>query len=300
MTSRLAIQSAFVLVLSAIFTAASPAQDSTPPLRLIRCDELQQQELLTTGEIIPVDGPHANVLEIVHAGPGPADFQLAEITNPGITELNYAVSGQVRYERVAGKAYLEMLNYLPDGQWFFTRTLGDVGPMQHLTGSSTWRDFRLPGSLGEDPNVPRPNRLVINLHLDGPGTVYLSDLRVANDSAEWYRGVTGAWWGDRTGGLVGGLIGVLLGLIGATIGTLTGIGRGRRFVAALLIVMVAIGCLSLLSGIAALALHQPYAVYYPLLLIGILSTVLGASGFPLIKQRFHAAELRRMQALDAR
>lgn len=288
------------LVLFWAFASVAPAQDDTPALRVVHWDQLQQQGQLAAGEIVPVDGPHANVLEIVHAGPGPADFQLAEIIDPGITELNYAVSGQVRYEKVAGKAYLEMLSYLPDGQWFFTRGLGEVGPMQFLAGSSTWRDFRLPGSLGEDPNVPRPNRLVINLHLDGPGTVYLSDLRVANDSAEWQRGITGAWWGDRQGGAVGGIIGSLIGLLGAAIGTLTGIGRGRRTVTALLICLVALGSVSLVAGIVSLALHQPYAVFYPLLLTGVLASVLGACGFPLVKQRFHAAELRRMQALDAR
>jgi hypothetical protein len=300
MTSQLTIRSVFALALLSGSGVSLPAQDGTPPLRVIHWDDLKQQGQLSTGEVIPVDGPHANVLEIAHSGPGPADFQLVEITEPGITELQYAVSGQVRYENVTGTSYLEMLNYLPDGRWFFTRGLAEVGPMQYLTGSSTWRDFRLPGSLGEDPNVPRPNRLVINLHLDGPGTVYLSDLRVANDSAEWYRGRAGAWWGDSMGGLVGGLVGTLLGLMGATIGMLMGVGRGRRLVTALLVVIVAIGSLSLLAGIAALALRQPYAVYYPLLLTGVIATVLGACGFPLVKQRFHTAELRRMQALDAR
>ena len=64
--------------------------------------------------------------------------------------------------------------------------------------------------------------------------------------------------------------------------------------------LVAVGSVSLLGGIAALVARQPYAVYYPLLLTGVLATLLGACGFPLVKQRFHAAELRRMQALDAR
>lgn len=274
------------------------AQEPAPPLRVIRWDELQQEGQLSVGEIIPVDGPHANVLEIRHEGPGPAEFQLVEIIDPDITELNYAVSGQVRYENVQGTAYLEMLNYLPDGQWFFSRTLGNAGPLSSITGASTWRDFRLPASLGEDPSTPRPSRLVINLHLDGPGTVYLSDLRLANASAEWMRGHAGAWWGDGQGGLFGGIAGSLLGLMGATIGTLAGLGRGRRVVAALLIVMIAVGSISLLLGIVALMLQQPYAVYYPLLLLGVLSTVLGVAMIPVMKQRYHAAEFRRMQALD--
>ena len=104
--------------------------------------------------------------------------------------------------------------------------------------------------------------------------------------------------GPTQAGLVGGIAGSPLGLIGATIGTLAGLGRGRRVVSALLIAMIAVGSVSLLLGIVALMLRQPYAVCYPLFLLGILSTVLGGAMFPVMKQRYHAAEFRRMQALD--
>ena len=60
------------------------------------------------------------------------------------------------------------------------------------------------------------------------------------------------------------------------------------------------GVVCLVLGIVALVLGQPYAVYYPLLLIGVLAAVLGGVGIPVSRQRFAEAELRRMQALDAR
>jgi hypothetical protein len=279
----------------------APAQDAAVPLRVVRWSELKEQGTLQTGEVVEQDGPHTGVLKIAHPGPGPAVIQLAEITGPGITAQQYALSGQVRYENVGGTGFLEMLSYLPDGNWFFSRTLGQVGPMQSLAGTSTWRDTQLPASLGTDPAVPRPNRLVLNLHLEGPGTVYLSDFTLTHLPDDWAAtfGWGPGWWSNRVGGLIGGALGSLLGIIGAVVGTLCGIGRGRGVVTGLLIMMAAAGVVCLVLGIVALALGQPYAVYYPLLLIGILAAVLGSVGIPVSRQRFAQSELRRMQALDA-
>lgn len=274
------------------------AQGSAP-LRTIRWDELARDNRLQAGEVLEADGEHDGVLKIEHAGPGPASFELVEITEPGITGLNYAVTGELRYEDVSGTGYLEMLNFLPGEQWFFSRTLANAGPLASISGTSDWREFQLPAMLGDDPAVARPERLVINLHLEGPGTVYLSDLELSHISPQAIGTPSGAWWGDRAGGLVGGIAGSLLGLIGAVVGVLAGMGRGRPIVMGLLLLMVAFGSVSLVAGVVALAMSQPYAVAYPLLLLGVLSAGLGGAMFPVMKQRYHAAELRRMQALDA-
>lgn len=290
------------LVLIMSWTQSAPAQDPAAPLRVVRWSELSEQGSLQAGEIVEQDGPHAGVLKIEHAGPGPAVIQLAEIADPGVTAQQYALTGQIRYDNVAGTGFLEMLSYLPDGNWFFSRTMGQVGPMQSLSGTSTWRDVQLPASLGTDTDVPRPNRLVLNLHLAGPGTVYLSDFTLSHLPDDWAAtfGWGPGWWSNRVGGLIGGALGSLLGIIGAVVGTLCGLGRGRVVVTALLIMMAAAGVVCLVLGIVALVLGQPYAVYYPLLLIGVLAAVLGGVGIPVSRQRFAEAELRRMQALDAR
>jgi hypothetical protein len=81
---------------------------------------------------------------------------------------------------------------------------------------------------------------------------------------------------------------------------LCGIGRGRGLVTALLVAMAGFGVVCLVLGVAALALGQPYAVYYPLLLTGVIATVLGLALLPVARKRFAEAELRRMQALDVR
>ena len=284
------------------------AQDAAPRLRVIRWSELKEQGALQAGEIVAQDGPLAGVLKIEHTGSGPAVIQLAEIIDPGITALQYAISGQVRHENVTGTGFLEMLSYLPDGRWFFSRTQAQVGPMQSFSGTATWRDVQVPAYLGPDVNTPRPNRLVLNLHLAGPGTVYLSDLQLEQLSEEWAATAFGtgssagdgsAWWSTRTGALFGAIVGSLLGLIGAAVGSLCAIGRGRMLVVALLVTMASVGIVCLVAGIVAVIMGQPYAVYYPLLLIGGIGSVLGCVCIPISRQRFAQAELRRMQALDA-
>jgi hypothetical protein len=52
-------------------------------------------------------------------------------------------------------------------------------------------------------------------------------------------------------------------------------------------------------GVVALLLAQPYAVYYPLLLSGMIGTVLGFTLPRTLNKRYEELELRRMQAFDA-
>jgi hypothetical protein len=65
-----------------------------------------------------------------------------------------------------------------------------------------------------------------------------------------------------------------------------------------LLALGASGLASLAVGLVALALDQPYAVWYPLLLMGVLDPVLAFSLLPSARRRFEEIELRRMRALD--
>jgi hypothetical protein len=109
-----------------------------------------------------------------------------------------------------------------------------------------------------------------------------------------------AWWSDRDAGLIGGIGGSVLGLLGGLIGTLGGCGKARRFVLLLTAALTGLGVISLVIGAIALSLGQPYGVYYPLLLGGVLlPTVLGPMFF-LMRWAYQQRELRKMAALDAR
>jgi O-antigen/teichoic acid export membrane protein len=65
--------------------------------------------------------------------------------------------------------------------------------------------------------------------------------------------------------------------------------------------MFAFGVISLAISLIALIYSQPYAVYYPLLLVGILCVTLPPLSFYTgIKQRYEQIELRKMHAMDMR
>ena len=111
-------------------------------------------------------------------------------------------------------------------------------------------------------------------------------------------GATVAWWTNRQAGLIGGIAGSVVGVLGGVIGTLAGFGRARRLVLGLVAAMIIFGVACLLAGIVAVAMSQPYAVYYPLLLMGLICTLVFGLNYPMIRRSYAQRELRKMEALD--
>jgi hypothetical protein len=76
-------------------------------------------------------------------------------------------------------------------------------------------------------------------------------------------------------------------------------GRARRFVLGSARALIFIGVSATVIGLVAVALRQPYGVWYILLLVGVLCALI----FPFRLRRYEAQyrelELRRMTALDA-
>jgi hypothetical protein len=146
----------------------------------------------------------------------------------------------------------------------------------------------------------RPQRLTVNVVFGGRGTVFLSPLELVQYSgSEDPLTPVGAWWSDRQEGLVGGVGGGLLGVLGVLIGVLAGTGRARHLVLGLLKVLIATSAVALVLGGAALAMGQPYSVYYPLLLVGVLGVAVPAGLLGSLRKRYEQLELRRMSAIDA-
>jgi hypothetical protein len=103
---------------------------------------------------------------------------------------------------------------------------------------------------------------------------------------------------DQKAGLWGGIAGGVVGSVGALIGILTSLGRARRVVSVATTGLVIGGTVAFIMGAIALARSQPYAVYYPLLLIGFLATVVPLGLRPSIRKRYDEIELRTMRAHD--
>jgi cell shape-determining protein MreD len=109
------------------------------------------------------------------------------------------------------------------------------------------------------------------------------------------------WFDSRTAGLIGGIIGTALGVTGGVIGSLCGIcvQKGwKKLIYTLFIIAIAASSVLLITGIVALLCKQPYHVWYPFLLPGLLGTGLFSILLSTIGKRFTEYELRKMQAKD--
>ena len=251
---------------------------------MAKCDGLIVGETQTGG---PVGPPEQ--LKIDNPSSQPRTVTVIDLKNPGVSTFRYAVTGTVRYENVKAKSYLEMWSWFANGGEYFSRTLGDSGPTQYLEGSSDWRPFSLPFS--SDNKMGSPVRVVVNVVFADGGTVYLGPLELIQYS--------NGWWTEQTGGWIGGIGGSVIGILGAMIGVLAGIGKARRFVLILTTVLAIFGAVSLVVGVTALLLGQPYGVYYPLLLGGIILAAVCGGNLPVLRRRYEQIELQKMAAMDA-
>jgi hypothetical protein len=229
---------------------------------------------------------------------------LLEITNPPVTKVLYAVTGEIKSSQVQGDGYLEMWNFFPPAKpgmqesHYFSRTLGASGEMGKITGTSDWRAFVLP--FNRTGGASPPTKLEINLFLPAQGTVYIGPLRLVEfegGSANVTK--TGAWWSDRTAGWIGGIGGAIIGCAAGLLAWLASQGRARAFVLALSKALIAVGAAFTLGGVAALLMGQPYAVWFPLLLVGVLLLLILPYRLRQYEKQYQDLELRKMSAVDA-
>lgn len=137
------------------------------------------------GEVVEAKGL-GKALRVERGEASPGNVRLATWESPGLKTAFYAVRGKVRYEGVEGVGYLEMWNDFGEGGRFFTRTMGNQGPMRTVSGTSEWRAFYLPFNGTGASGLPRA--LEINLVLAGKGIVEISDMELlefADAGAMW-------------------------------------------------------------------------------------------------------------------
>ena len=118
------------------------------------------------------DGKGGPAIELTGQADAKTTAELIVCVNPEIGSHEYIVRGKVKYDDVSGDGYFELWNEFGSKGEFFSRTLGDSGPMGKLSGTSDWREFELP--FYAKPGM-KPQRLRLNLILPGKGTVTLSE-----------------------------------------------------------------------------------------------------------------------------
>lgn len=216
---------------------------------------------------------------------------LTEIDQPGITQPNHLVAGEVRHENLGGDAYLEMWTVYENGERFFTRTLGEMGPMQKLTGTSDWRAIVLPfhGSAEK-----QPVRLELNLVLPGGGKVEFRNFRLYQANEMQGIGLAeAAREGSRYTAIAVGVVAIFL--FAAML--LASKGKGRGFVLGAMITLAILGVVGLIWGTALASNGLPNR-WLPLLVGGTFAMLAGGIGFPFFRKAYLERELRQISATD--
>ncbi len=112
------------------------------------------------------------------------------------------------------------------------------------------------------------------------------------------------WWNAHTAGMVGGIAGATCGVLGGVVGTLMGVlaprGKAKPLVIGMVVLMAVVGVIALCTGIAALSMGQPYHVWYPLALVGLIMTIVGGSLVFVVQNLYRAAERRKLDAEQIR
>jgi hypothetical protein len=113
----------------------------------------------------------------------------------------------------------------------------------------------------------------------------------------WFNEMT---FGIGVGAIGGSLVGGLGGLWGTAVGILAPRGIGRAWLIGAGWVFVALGVVALSFGLVALVDGQPYGIWYPGLLLGIILTTVVGSLMPVVYIRYRQADERRLQAEEFR
>ena len=172
----------FALLLAVTTTA--PDSLAAKPMRTLVWSALKAQGADLPGTILPAtDERPFEALRFENKTGRARTFTVATLDDPGITADRWMFSGQVHYEKVLGKGYLELLNVLTDGDTYYSRTLAKTGPSAYLTGDSGWRPFALIFKAWKHGN--RPKRIVLSVVLPERGVVDLSPVEIYEGFDAW-------------------------------------------------------------------------------------------------------------------
>jgi hypothetical protein len=283
----------------------SPPQESQKVLRDYDWKNLAQQQTLP-GEVISTNG--SSILKIEITNDTPQDFLLLKISDPAVIKKAYFLLCEAKRENVSVTnnydyvSFADRMNHptslslgvecsLPpavlggDRRMIYAKAIG-IG-RNFIFGRWTSLQFE----LVRDSLEGLPTQLEVHLFTRGSEVVYLRPIRL------W--GVAASWWSPQQIGLIGGIGGSVIGCFGALLGLLASKGKARTFVLTTMKIFIALGILLTIAGFVAVVSSQPYAVWYALLLPGVILTLVFSLTLPSIQRRYDELEIRRMTSVDA-
>ena len=279
-----------LLFISSATAQESPSQQLSNILRVYDWKDLARQQTLP-GEVISTNGN--SFLKIENTNDSLLEFSLFKIADSSVIQKAYFLFCEVKYD-VPNGGRLELLCRLPPaapGGGERTSALRHDGYSDsgYIFGNSNWRPCRL--EVDRNAFEGLPTQLEVRLSLQRHGTIYLSPIRLL--------GVTGSWWSPQQSGLIGGIGGSVIGCFGALLGVLASKGKARTFVLTTTKIFIVLGILLTIAGFVAVVSGQPYAVWYALLLPGVILTLVFSLTLPSIQRRYDELEIRRMTSIDA-
>jgi hypothetical protein len=293
------IQLNLLLLLISSVTAQESSPQQSPPeelqkvLRDYDWKDLAQQQTLP-GEVISTNG--SSILKIVNTNDTLQEFSLLKISDPAIIKKTYFLLCVAKLETGANNKRIQF------GTPSFLRVLCSLPPAV-LGGDGRTIPAKINGSdmiIGDwtslqfevvrDSLEGLPTQLEVRLGIPGGRIVFLRPIRL--------RGVTGSWWSPQQIGLIGGIGGSVIGCFGALLGLLASKGKARNFVLTTMKIFIALGILLTIVGFVAVVSNQPYAVWYALLLPGVILTLVFSLNLPSIQRRYDELEIRRMTSID--
>jgi hypothetical protein len=310
-----------LLLLLATPVVAQESSAPNPPkvLRTYNWKDLNVQSTNCQIQIVSMDGMSVLKIENTNSPPprgpnnsypiyAPLEFSLLKITN-SVVKKTYWVSCELKFENVWSSLTVDT-NGLPgfENPRLVRQEEGDLKLLAYFppsasggdervkttdsnfSGTSNWQLRKL--TVDNTRIESLPTHLELKLSLPAHGTVYLRPIKLLGTAHSF------DWWSEKQAGLIGGIGGSIIGCCGALVGVLASRGKARKFVLALTKTFIVLGIFLLLAGTIAAALKQPYAVYYPLLLMGFILTLVCSINLPSIQRRYDELEIRRMTSVD--
>ncbi len=299
-----------------LLISSAMAQESSPrqlpkTLHVYNWKDLSVQ--FTNCQIVSMDG--ISILKIENTNDKPLKVLLLTITNSSLIQKANTIEWEMKCENVR----------LPNGfrlppQMFFTSLDNELFGVDNSTnypnvcffekfppqaaggdnitnyhgdyfdGTQNWDKYYFSLRRAPYDNQTRSDELKLEIFLPSTGTVYLRPIR--------FFGVSGSWWSPEQIGLIGGIGGSVIGCFGALLGLLASKGKARSFVLTTMKIFIALGILLTIAGFAAVVSSQPYAVWYALLLPGVILTLVFSLTLPSIQRRYDELEIRRMTSVD--
>lgn len=106
----------------------------------------------------------------VTGGPETQTARLFEVPDPGLERCVLTYQARLKCEDLEGKAYLEMRCRLPGRGEFFSKGIQDA-----IEGTTDWASYETPFYLKQGQ---RPDLVMLNLVVEGPGTVWMRDVQL--------------------------------------------------------------------------------------------------------------------------